>query len=193
MSQFNKLNERRWQQWVFSQALTPILILLDSKLSSIGISSLHETFTIVLHTYTWSSIIIQTPNALVTFSTPHSAFKMGQPFQKYHNRCGNCSLDIGGVICTYCHEFDHMKRYCWKLHNKNMKFQSALVASTPTNFALVWCLFYQILTIWLQFLLRILPSSPSIKNFRRIYHNLSLPLPSHVIQMRVSLHPPTNR
>lgn len=102
-------------------------------LSSVEISSLHEAFTRVLRTDTRNPITVQAPNALVTRNASRSALEMGQPFQRDHHRGSNRRLDTGGVICYYCHESGHTKRYCRKLQNKNMKSQSALVTSTNSD------------------------------------------------------------
>ncbi|RVW25326.1 hypothetical protein CK203_116037 [Vitis vinifera] len=100
-------------------------------LSSSEIGSLQEVFSRILRTEGTSSIQ-QTNNVLVTKGGSNDTGR------KSNNRGGSKTSnsynnDSSNIVCYYCHESSHTKKYCKKLQNRNQRNQIANVATASST------------------------------------------------------------
>ncbi|KAL6313651.1 hypothetical protein AAG906_010069 [Vitis piasezkii] len=100
-------------------------------LSSSEIGSLQEVFSRILRTEGTSSIQ-QTNNVLVAKGGSNDTGR------KSNNRGGSKTSDSynndsSNIVCYYCHEPGHTKKYCKKLQNRNQRNQIANVATASST------------------------------------------------------------
>ena len=100
-------------------------------LSNSEIGSLQEVFSRILRTESTSSIQ-QTNNVLVAKGGSNDTGR------KSNNRgesktSDSYNNDSSNIVCYYCHELDHTKKYCKKLQNHNQRNQIANVATASNT------------------------------------------------------------
>ncbi|WRX19899.1 Reverse transcriptase [Theobroma cacao] len=118
----------------FLAGLPPELETVKSQiLSGFEISSLHDTFTRVLRTESSSFTLAQTNNSAFVSRQNNRSGNRGGGTGNRNRDVDSRNQESGGIVCYYCHESGHTKRFCRKLHNKSQRGQSANVAASNTS------------------------------------------------------------